>query len=102
MLAQTDIERERYESRRKAQLDDNTRMKVARLEGEEEGRKKGRKEGLGMGERIGMIRLCGRMLHQPETPIDRLAALSLEDLTRQAEELQKRLPPKGRPKSGRN
>src|SRR5207237_4326597 len=36
MLAQTDLERERYEARRKAQLDYNTGLKVARMEGREE------------------------------------------------------------------
>jgi len=33
MLTQTDLDRERYEARRKALLDYNTGMKVARLEG---------------------------------------------------------------------
>ena len=38
MLAQNDVERERYEARRKAQLDFNTAVKAARTEGHEEGR----------------------------------------------------------------
>jgi hypothetical protein len=42
MLAQTDVERERYEARRKAQLDYNTGLKVARMEGREEGLPKAR------------------------------------------------------------
>src|SRR3984893_4883185 len=37
MLAQSDVERERYEARRKAQLDYNTAVKVARMEGRAEG-----------------------------------------------------------------
>ncbi len=37
MLTQTDLERERYEARRKAQLDYNTGIKVARMEGVAEG-----------------------------------------------------------------
>jgi hypothetical protein len=37
MLTQTDLERERYEARRKAQLDYNTGLKVARMEGEKIG-----------------------------------------------------------------
>jgi hypothetical protein len=49
VLSQTDLERERYESRRKAQLDDQTRLKVARLEGREEGREEGRQEGIEKG-----------------------------------------------------
>ena len=78
MLAQTDVERERYESRRKAQLDDKTRINVARMEG--------RTEGL-----VNMIHFCERMLRQPETPVEQLATLSLTDLTRLADELQKLL-----------
>src|SRR5207245_6857108 len=38
MLAQNDLERERYEARRKWQLDYNTGLKAARLEGREQGR----------------------------------------------------------------
>jgi len=76
MLTQTDLERERYEARRKAQLDINTGLKVARLEGREEG------------EKIGMIHLCERLLQRPQTPTEQLAELSLEDLTRLADDLQ--------------
>jgi predicted transposase/invertase (TIGR01784 family) len=76
MLSQTDLERERYEARRKAQLDYNTGMKVARMEGREEG------------EQIGRIHAFERLLHRPETPTEQLLALSLEDLTRRADELQ--------------
>ena len=46
MLTQSDLEREQYESRRKGQLDYNTGMKVARMEGEAKGRTKGEKFGL--------------------------------------------------------
>jgi hypothetical protein len=42
MLSQTDIERERYEARRKAQLDFNSDMKAARLDGKAEGKIEGR------------------------------------------------------------
>jgi hypothetical protein len=72
MLAQTDLERERYEARRKAQLDYNTAIKVARMEGGQ----------------IHLIHFCERLLHRPETPTEQLTALSLEDLTRLADELQ--------------
>ena len=76
MLAQTDVDRERYEARRKAQLDYNTGIKAARLEGRAEG------------EKIGVIHLCERLLQRPQTPTEQLAAQSLDDLTRLAAELQ--------------
>jgi predicted transposase/invertase (TIGR01784 family) len=88
MLSQTDQERERYEARRKAQLDYNTGLKVSRMEGREEGRVEGRIEGLTKGEQIGMIHLLERWLNRPKTPTEQLAALSLDDLTRLADALQ--------------
>lgn len=99
MLAQTDEERERYEARRKAQLDYNTGLRAARLEGLDEGRmvgldegrNVGLDEGRNVGERIGAIHLCERLLQRPETPTAQLAAMSLEDLTRLANELQAQL-----------
>jgi predicted transposase/invertase (TIGR01784 family) len=75
VLSQTDQERERYEARRKWQLDYNTGMKVARLEGREEG------------VLIGRIQLCERLFRRPETPTDQLAALPPEELTRRADAL---------------
>ncbi len=83
MLTQSDLERERYEARRKAQLDYNTGLKVARLEG--------REEGLTKGEKIGMIHLCERLLKRPPTPTEQLAGLALDELTRLADELQAQL-----------
>lgn len=79
MLTQTDLERERYESRRKAQMDERNRLRGARLEGREEGRIEGE------------IRLCQRLLNQPETPTEELAALSIEELTRLAADLEDRV-----------
>jgi hypothetical protein len=79
MLTQTDLERERYEARRKAQLDENTLMKVAGLEGEKKGRRK---------EISSSIHFCERFLKRPESPSAVLAAMSLDDLARLAEELQ--------------
>src|ERR1700722_12264872 len=81
MLSQTDAERERYEARRKAQLDNNTGMKAARPGGRKEGREEGEKRGI-----IGTVHLCERLLQRPETPAEQLAALSLDVLTRLAEE----------------
>jgi hypothetical protein len=80
VLAQTDLERERYEARRKAQLDYNTGLKVARMEGWEEGRSHG--------EKIGRINLCERLLDRPETSAEQLGRLTLEELSRLLEQLQ--------------
>ncbi|MBI3822180.1 MAG: PD-(D/E)XK nuclease family transposase [Planctomycetes bacterium] len=81
MLKQTDLECEKYESRRKAQLDYNTGLKVARMEGHEEGRE----EGVARGKKIGIIQMCERVLNRSETPTDQM---SLDELTRLADELQ--------------
>jgi len=92
MLAQSDLERERYESRRKAQLDHNTIVKAAQREGREEGRQEGREEGRQEGrqegEKIGIIHVCERLLNRTETATEKLAVLSAEELTRLADELQ--------------
>ena len=75
MLAQTDVERERYEARRKAQLDYNTGLKVAHMEGRAEGE-------------IGRIHLCERLLNPPLTPTEQLVSRSPEDLIQLADDLQ--------------
>ena len=79
MLAQSDVERERYEARRKAQLDYNTGLKVARMEGREEGRAEGE---------IGRIHLCEQLLKRPLTPTEQLTSRSLEELIELADDLQ--------------
>lgn len=82
MLTQSEIERERYESRLKAQRDresDLQEMREARA-----ARDSARAEG----EKIGVIRLCENLLKKPQTPAEQLACLSLEELTRMADELQ--------------
>lgn len=79
MLSQNDLERERYEARRKGQLDYNTGMKVARLEGRAEGRAEGVK--------IGQIQAFQRILNRPQTPTDQLAALPFDELSRLADSL---------------
>jgi hypothetical protein len=79
MLTPDELERERLESRRKAQLDYNTAVKVSRMEGREEEKK------------IGTIRLCTlceSFLGRPETPAEQLASLTLEKLTLLADDLQ--------------
>ena len=78
MLTQADLERERYEARRKAQLDENTLVGFAHREGLEKGQK------LGI---VWAIHGYERLLKRPETPTAELTALSVEDLTRLAEEL---------------
>ncbi len=80
MPSETELERERYEARRKWQLDYNTGMKAARLEGREIGQARG--------EQIGRIHAYERLLRRPETPLDQLVALAVEELTRRADELQ--------------
>jgi len=80
MLTQTDLERERYEARRKWQLDYNSGLNAARMEGRQEGREEGRSQG----EKIGIIHLCERLLNRPETATEQLLALSPDDLDRLA------------------
>src|SRR5207253_244735 len=74
MLTQTDQERERYEARRKAQLDYNTGLKVARMEGRVE-------------EKINTIHLLEGMLHRPATASEELAQRSLHELGQLIEQL---------------
>ncbi|HVC92828.1 MAG TPA: Rpn family recombination-promoting nuclease/putative transposase [Pirellulales bacterium] len=112
MLKQADPERERYEARRKAQLDDQTRLKVARLEGRQEGREEGRQEGREEGrqegreegrqegrieEKIATLHFFERLLNRPETPTQELAALPLDELTRLEEELQEQVSKRAKP-----
>jgi predicted transposase/invertase (TIGR01784 family) len=77
MLTQTDIERERYESRRKAQMDHTSFLNSARRQGEVTGKK------------IGAIHAYELMLRRQETPEEQLLTLSPEDLTRLADDLEK-------------
>jgi len=72
MLTPEDRAWERYEARRKMQLDYNTAVKVARLEGEI----------------IGRIHAFEGLLNMPPTPTEQLLSLTLEALTRLADELQ--------------
>jgi predicted transposase/invertase (TIGR01784 family) len=83
MLSQTDLERERYEARRKGQLDYVSGLKAARMEGEAEGEARGEAKGL--------IRFCEQLLRRPVTPPEHLQALTLEQLTALAAELQEQV-----------
>jgi predicted transposase/invertase (TIGR01784 family) len=87
MISKSDVERERYEARRKAQLDYDTGMEAARMEGISEGRT----EGLVRGEKIGAIRTYERLLQRLETPPEQLMFLSMEELARLAEDLDNQL-----------
>jgi hypothetical protein len=66
MLTQAELERERYQARRRAQLEVNTALKA---------------------ERIYIIRLLERKLERPETPTDQLAQRSLDDLSQLIDQL---------------
>jgi hypothetical protein len=74
MLTQSDLERERYEARRKAQLDHNSMINVAI--------RKGRYE-----KKVSLIHSYERKLNRPETPAERLASRPLEELAQLAEDL---------------
>ncbi|HEV8058725.1 MAG TPA: Rpn family recombination-promoting nuclease/putative transposase [Gemmataceae bacterium] len=114
MLTQQDIERERYEARRKAQLDHNSfmnavqrernaaqqemdavqqkmnamQLEIDSLQRENNATQREIQEGSAKGEKIGAIHLCERMLNRPESPREQLASHSLDALTCLAEELQ--------------
>jgi len=68
MLAQTEIEREKYEARRKGQLDYTTDMRAERRIGRAEGRAEA------------TIRLLQRILKQPVTTDEALAAMTAVEL----------------------
>ena len=98
-MTQSEIERERYEARRKAQMDHEWILRsvkeegaAMRAQGLAEGRAKGRAEGLTegrtVGEKTGIIQFCERLLNRPVTPAEQLETLPLAELTRLAEELQ--------------
>ena len=76
MLTRNSPERERYEARRKAQLDINTMRGEAFEEGLEKGMEKARRE-----EKASMIRTFQQVLNQPLTSTEQLSGQSLDDLT---------------------
>src|SRR5262249_1386408 len=95
MIAQSDLERERYEARLKMQRDISTALAVARDEGPERGRQEGLDEGLERGRQegqvIGQIHFCEGLLRRAPTPAAQLLALPLDDLKRLAQELEAEL-----------
>ena len=75
MLAQNELERERYEARVKYDRDERSRRSSALIEGRVEGK------------RIGVIQYLESELGRPPTPDDQLAALPVQELDRRIEEL---------------
>ena len=95
MLAATDLERQRYEDRLKAQLDHNSLMYEAREEGlelgREEGRQEGRQEGREKGWIEGQIQLCQELLNRPVSSRSELDLVAPEDTVRLLAELKEAL-----------
>ena len=69
MFTQSELERERYDSRIKAQRDQNAYLLDALERGMRE-------------EKMKTIHFCERFLKKPQTPMEQLAPLSLEALAR--------------------
>jgi predicted transposase/invertase (TIGR01784 family) len=102
VLSQTELERERYESRMKGLRDERSLERefemvrtAAKLEGRDEGRKEGRdegkKEGRDEGILIGQILLAQKLLKQaPPSPAE-LKSMSQDDLARLASLLEEQL-----------
>jgi predicted transposase/invertase (TIGR01784 family) len=86
MIAQSDLERERYEARLKLQRDISTALAEARDEGLEQGLEQGRKEG-----QVGQIHFCQALLRRAQTPAAQLLALPLAELERLAHDLKTEL-----------
>src|SRR4051812_34167565 len=76
------------------QRDVATREQAA-LRAHDIGLEKGIEQGLEQGDVIGQIHAFEKLLKQPLTPRDELRRLSLEELSRRAEELERRLAPGG-------
>jgi predicted transposase/invertase (TIGR01784 family) len=86
MIAQSDLERERYEARLKLQRDISSALAEAREEGIEQGIEQGRKEG-----QVGQIQAFERLLGRAQTPTAQLLALPLTDLERLAQQFEAEL-----------
>ncbi|HJT34953.1 MAG TPA: PD-(D/E)XK nuclease family transposase [Pirellulales bacterium] len=89
MITQSELDRERYESRLKAQLDANSILaeaRKAREKGLAEGRAEGRAEG-----QISRIQSFQRLLRQPVTDSGRLQTLSFTELESLATRLEAEL-----------
>lgn len=84
VMTQSDLERERYEARRKLQHDQITLLLAA----EQRGRAEGRAEG-----DVARIHLCQRLLKRRLTPSEELLAMPAEQRQRLADELEKEVAP---------
>jgi len=95
MLAQTDMQREIYEGREKARRDERARLFDAQTVGFDKGYGEGFGEGFGegvaKGELIGRIETLQLVLGLAPTPKAELEPMSVEELQRLADELQRRL-----------
>jgi hypothetical protein len=83
MLTQNEQERMRYEARMLAIRTHQTLL--------EEAEERGIEKGVEKGEYVGRIHLAERLLKRPQTPSDDLVQLTLDDLRRQAAELEAEL-----------
>jgi hypothetical protein len=91
VFTQDEREREYYELRLKYQRDQTSLV----LDAKDQGRAEGLAEGIEKGTVIGEIRGFQRLLQQPQTPKEELAALSLKDLANLLAQLNKQLLPNG-------
>jgi predicted transposase/invertase (TIGR01784 family) len=83
MIAQSDVERERYEARLQLQRDISTALAEARDDGLEQGLEQGRKEG-----QVRQIHFCEGLLRRAPTPAAQLLALPLAELERLTQQLE--------------
>ncbi|MFN0054278.1 MAG: hypothetical protein ACKV0T_19045 [Planctomycetales bacterium] len=83
MIASSPQDRQLYNARLKMERDAAAKLQFAKEEGLD--------EGLAKGECIGQIRLLQRLLGQPELPTSELATLTLDQLSKQATQLQAQL-----------
>jgi predicted transposase/invertase (TIGR01784 family) len=91
MMTQSELERERYESRLKAQRDVYTALAEARDQGRQEGRDQGRQEGRDQGRQEGQIARIHsyqRALNRELTPLEQLRAQPLTQLEHLADQLE--------------
>jgi predicted transposase/invertase (TIGR01784 family) len=92
VMTQSELERERYEARRKLQHDHITLLLAAEQRGRAEGRAEGEALGRAQGD-MARIHLCQRMLKRALTPREQLLAMTAEQRERLVEEMEKELAP---------
>ena len=90
MLKQSDLERERYEARVKAERDRVSSLLAAEQRGEKRGEERGEKRGeerATQRELIERVHLCQDVLKRPRTAPETLLALPLAELRALADQL---------------